>query len=145
MATRYNHPFRSFEGFAKKMNSLAREMEQGVTIEKGDFSPRVDITEDKKNVHISVELPGLSKENVSIAVNEENILTVKGSKSREKVSEGKTFYRTERFFGDFSRSFLLPDTADRESITAKFENGVLEVEIAKKEPEKPKTTNIEIS
>jgi HSP20 family protein len=128
----------------RKMGDFSNEMEKGVNFEYGSFNPRVDITEDDSKLFIHAELPGMSKENVKVSVTEDRMFTVKGEKKTEEQKEDKSFIRTERVFGSFERSFVLPENLDLEKIEAKFEHGVLEVTFPKVEPPKPKEISIEI-
>lgn len=138
-------PFRGFERLSKRFGDLANEIEKGVSFEMGGFNPRVDITEDDKNLFVYVEIPGMSKNDVKVVVNEERTLTLKGEKKREIVGEEICCLRSERTFGQFERSFMLPDNVDVEKIQAKYNNGVLELVIPKMEPQKPKEIKVEIN
>lgn len=141
-------PFRGFESVAKKMTSLMDEMDKGVRFEYGGFSPRVDIIDSDENLLVQVEMPGVKKEDVKITINEDNVLLIKGEKIREENLEDNDkgcFLRVERNFGSFSRSFMLPDNIKDDSITAKFENGILEINLEKVEPAKPKEVKVDIS
>jgi len=137
-------PFRGFEGVARRMNQFMNEFDKGFRFETGGFNPRVDIVEDENNIYINAEIPGLNKENVNVSVNEDRIMTIKGEKKYENIEEGKAFIRSERAFGSFTRSFLILENIDLEKIDAKFNDGVLEISIAKKEPEKPIEISVEI-
>ena len=141
---RFN-PARGFESISRRMGEFMNELDKGISFEMGGFTPRADITEDELNIFFHLELPGMCKECVKISVNEDRILTIKGEKKRVELSEDKNYIRNERVFGEFSRSFVLPENIDYEKIAAKFENGVLELAIPKKEPEKPKEINIDIA
>lgn len=138
-------PMRGFESFSRRLNDIFGDLEKGVRFEIGDFSPRVDIAEDEKNVYLHAELPGIERENVKISVSEDRVLTLKGEKNRESKVEGKNYVRTERNYGNFTRSFALPDTIDVEKVEAKFENGVLNLTLPKTEPAKPKEVSISIA
>jgi len=137
-------PFRGFEGLARKMNRVMSEFEKGISFESGGFNPRVDITEDDNNLFVHAELPGLAKADVKISLNDDRVLTLKGEKKKEELEEGKSYIRKEINIGNFTRSFVLPEALDLASINAKFDNGVLEISINKKEPEKPKEVEVEI-
>lgn len=137
-------PFRGFENLSKKMSDFIGDFDKGVNIEFGGFAPRVDISEDEKYLYVHAELPGINKENVKITVNDDNVLIIKGEKKREEVVEDKTFIRVERNYGSFSRSFMLPDNVKTESISAKYENGILSLTLEKIEPVKPKEVHVEI-
>ncbi|MCX7880144.1 MAG: Hsp20/alpha crystallin family protein [Ignavibacteria bacterium] len=140
-------PFRSFETLARRMSEMFEDFGKGITVSASDFSPRVDITEDEKHLYVTVEIPGVSKEDVKVSINDENILTIEGEKKREVKTEDKSrnFIRIERSFGSFQRSFMLPDNVKRDNVSAKFENGVLTITLEKVEPEPPKRIEIPIS
>jgi HSP20 family protein len=138
-------PYRSFEGAMKKMSRFVNEFEKGVTFETGGFNPRVDIFEDEKNLYVLAEFPGMEKSAVKVSVNEERILTIKGEKNRETTESERTPIRSERIYGTFERQFILPELVDWENISATFNNGVLELKLNKREPEKPKEIEVTIS
>jgi HSP20 family protein len=95
------------------------------------FEPDIDIREEQNNYIVKIDLPGMEKDNINIEV-KDNILTVSGE--RETVVEenkGDKFFRQERSYGHFSRSFPLPDDVKEDQITADYKNGVLTVKIAK--------------
>lgn len=108
------------------------------------YSPKVDVYEDKDNLYIELEIPGVSKKNMEIKIVEGNILLIKGNKA-EKEKEVEKSWRSERFYGEFKRSFKLPDYLDPEKITAKMENGILTLSMPKKEEAKPKEINIDFN
>jgi len=138
-------PFRGFESLSRRMNEMFGELEKGVRFEIGDFSPRVDIAEDEKNVYLHAELPGIERENVKISISEDRVLMLKGEKRREEKVENKNYVRVERNYGSFTRSFALPDNINVEKVDAKFENGVLNMTLPKNEPTKPKEVFISIN
>ena len=136
-------PFRSFERSRQKMASIMSDLEKGINFEYGDIKPRVDIAEDNSNIFVYVELPGIQKEHVKISINEENMLTIKGIKNNVHT-ENQTIHRNERQYGEFERSFILPDNLKTDNISAKFDNGLLEISIEKQDPPKPKEVEISI-
>lgn len=138
-------PVRRFELLARRINEMTEEAQKGFTVETGGFNPRVDIIEDAKNIYVQAELPGMKKEDVSLSVNEERVMTLKGMKNRKENVEGRSQIRAERSFGEFSRNFSLPENIDLEKIGASYENGILEVTLPKKEPEKPKEVEVKIA
>lgn len=144
-------PFRGFEGLTRRMNSFFDDFDKNFGIERSTFSPRVDISEDENSIKIHAELPGLKKEDVKVTINDDNVLVIKGEKNQENREEKKddkeeknVFLRVERSFGSFSRSFVLPENVDKDSIKGNFENGILNLTLTKKEPEKPKELEIAI-
>lgn len=106
---------------------------------KGSY-PKVDVIDHKDNVTIEAEIPGLSKEDVSVEL-EDNVLTISGNK-QDTVNEGATYIRRELKRSSFKRSFTLGENIDTSKIDAGFENGILTVLIPKKEPEAPKVKKI---
>lgn len=137
-------PFRGFEGLTRRMNKLLSDVDQGFQVESGGFNPRVDITEDENHIYLHAELPGLNKNDVNVSVNDEHMITIKGEKKIEKQEKDKSYLRTERSYGSFMRSFLLPENVNINNIQAKFENGVLEITLNKIEPAKPKEIDVKI-
>jgi HSP20 family protein len=140
---------KSFDAFANKMNQIGNEiinqLDGGIIIERGGvFNPRADVSESAESFLVYLELAGVKKENVSINLNEEGLLVVKGKKENITFGDSIKSHRTERVFGDFSRNFQLPETADITKVSAKYDNGTLIVEIGKKELVKPKDVNISI-
>lgn len=109
---------------------------------RDSFMPNVDISETEKEFEVAVALPGMKKEDINVNL-ENGRLTVSGERKFETEEDGKNFHRVESGFGSFNRSFQLPDTIDEESIQAKYENGVLNINIAKSEEKVKK--QIEIS
>lgn len=108
-----------------------------------EFEPHTNIVETDNGYQISIELPGVKKEDVKISFLE-NVLTVKGEKKNsEKVDEDK-YYRIERRFGSFERNFRLPNEIDAKNTKATFTNGVLGIDLTKKEEEKPKEISINV-
>lgn len=136
-------PFRELE---KVSNWIDNYMNDGFrSLGVGNFVPSVDLSEDEKNVYVHVELPGLAKEDVKITVDENNVMTVRGEKKREEKKEEKNYYRLERCFGAFVRSFPLPVEVKADAIDATFKDGVLSITLPKAEPSKPKEREIKIS
>jgi HSP20 family protein len=143
-------PFRGFEGIARKMNDFVNSFDTNAFSGNfANFVPKVDISEDEVKLYIQAEIPGLNKEDFKVTINDDNLLIIKGSKKREEKTEednsGRTFIRIERGYGEFTRSFILPDNVNKESIQAKFDNGVLNLTLDKIEPQKPKEVEISIS
>jgi HSP20 family protein len=95
------------------------------------FRPAVDILEKDGTLVLRAEVPGLDQKEIELKL-EGNVLTLRGERKLDE-SEREQYHRVESFFGTFSRSFTLPDSADREHIKADFRNGILTVTI----PQKP--------
>jgi HSP20 family protein len=108
---------------------------------RGAWSPSVDIFENKNEIVLEAELPGMSAEDVSVSI-ENNVLTLHGERRFEKKDEGDNFHRVERSYGSFTRSFTLPPTVSSENANAEFNNGVLRLTLAKREDAKPRRIEI---
>jgi HSP20 family protein len=107
------------------------------------WRPAVDIYDTDNAIVIKAELPGIKKDYVSIDV-KGNVLTIKGERSFDKEIKEENYYRKERSFGKFQRSFSLPEAVNPEAIKANFKNGVLEIEVPKPEEKKPKQISINV-
>lgn len=109
----------------------------------GMFMPPVDMVENDDNFVISVELPGLKKDEIKMTM-QNNVLTINGNKKHEFESKEDTVHRVERSYGSFCRSINLPSTVDSTAIKASYDSGVLKVTLPKVEEAKPKEIAIEI-
>jgi len=107
------------------------------------WAPVVDIEETVQDYVIRVELPGLDKDKVKVAV-EGAVLTLSGERDLERTVEGEIYHHIERSHGTFSRSFTLPEDSDAERVEAQFTNGVLAVRVAKREEALPKSIEIRV-
>lgn len=103
------------------------------------FTPKVDIIENEKAFELHVEVPGMKKEDFNIEIND-NYLTVSGERKFSTEKNEKDFYSIETRYGNFSRSFTLPENIDSAKINAKYNNGILELTIPKDEKKQLKTT-----
>ena len=108
-----------------------------------NWRPAVDIYEDEGNVVVNVELPGVRKEDVSVEV-KDNILTIKGERFTDQSIDEESYYRRERCFGTFSRSFSLQHHVKPENIKAKFKDGVLQIEVPKPKDEQPRHISVDV-
>jgi HSP20 family protein len=107
----------------------------------GRPAPSVDISEDDENYIVTAELPGTKREDVTVEL-EDDVLTIRGEKRNERDEKKEKRRIVERSYGTFSRSFTLPANADGEKVSAKFDNGVLTVTIAKRPETKPRVVDI---
>lgn len=94
--------------------------------------PLVNLVEEKDAFHIEMAVPGVNKEEVEIKL-EKDQLIIKANREEKHEESEKNFSRKEFYFGQFEKSFYVPDTVDRESIEASFKDGVLLIELKKKE------------
>ena len=93
-----------------------------------DWSPEVDISEDHRGYLLKADLPEMKKDDVRVTV-EDGILSVSGERKSVKEDQKRKFHRMERSFGNFRRSFTLPEDADSTKVTAEFRDGVLKVHL----------------
>lgn len=107
-----------------------------------DWVPAVDIRELQDRYVIDADLPGVAPEDIDIHM-EEGMLTIRGTRKTEASSEEGGARRVERAVGSFFRRFSLPDTADAENISARSENGVLQISIPKQEKVKPRRIQVQ--
>lgn len=107
-----------------------------------DWVPRVDIKEAKTEFIIQADIPGVNPADIEISA-ENGYLIVKGRREAEKTTEQDDLTRVERQFGEFYRRFSLPDTANTDGITAKSQNGVLQISIPKNETLQPRKIEVE--
>ncbi|MCW9707108.1 Hsp20/alpha crystallin family protein [Fodinibius salsisoli] len=138
---RYNRPKSNLA--SKRFSDIMDEFfNDAVNSRRDSFTPGIDISETDSQFHISVELPGMKKDDISINL-ENSRLTISGERKFKNQEEGKTFHRVETNYGSFNRSFELPDNVDEKTINASYEDGLLNITIDKNEEKVKK--QIEIS
>jgi HSP20 family protein len=138
-------PFRELRSLQDEMTRLfTGVVPSGFNREEmthGAWAPSVDIYEDKERLILEAELPGMKRDDFEISV-ENNVITLKGERRFEKKTEGDNYHRVERSYGNFTRSFTLPQTVTAEGATADFENGVLRVSLPKREETKARKIEV---
>jgi HSP20 family protein len=144
--TRWN-PLKEIEDMEKRFASLLPSLtgngdRESLTI--AEWSPSVDISEDDKEYAVKAELPEVKKEDVKVNV-ENGVLTITGERKFEKEEKNKKYHRIERTYGNFTRSFTLPDAVKADKVSAEFKDGVLHVRLPKDESAKPKSVEIKVS
>ncbi len=123
-------PMREFETLHDKIQRYFGDFSNFGFNMNENFYPRIDISEDENSINVSAEIPGVKKENIKITL-QDNILTIEGEKKKDSEQKEKNFFRSERMFGSFKRSFTLPEEVDYDSIEAKFEDGMLRIQMKK--------------
>lgn len=124
-----------FAVLRREMDSLFDNFFRGFDLEPfesrlGAFNPKVDVTENDKEIKISAELPGMDEKDIDVSI-QKDVLTIKGEKKEEKEDKGKDYYRMERSYGSFSRSVPLPVEVETDKVEAKFKKGVLSITLPK--------------
>ena len=107
------------------------------------FAPASEAGSDEDGYQIDLELPGVKKDDIDISMHEQ-VLTVKGEKRSSREENKGALYFCERQYGAFQRTFRLPPDAEADNISANFTDGLLSLRIPRRQPEKPKSTKIEI-
>ncbi|MBM4157917.1 MAG: Hsp20/alpha crystallin family protein [Ignavibacteria bacterium] len=108
-----------------------------------NFSPRTRITEDKDNYNINIEMPGVTKDEVKISL-ENNVLSISGQKKQQTKSEDTNLIMNEIYYGEFCRTFTLSDDIKKDTIDAEFKDGVLNITLPKVEEAKPVVKEIKV-
>lgn len=132
---------RLFDDFFDDFGLPARRSERNLF--PATFSPRVDVTETDKEVHVSAELPGMDEKNITVEM-DDTAITVRGEKREEKEEKGKNWYTREQSYGAFHRVIPLPANVDGEKAKAKFKNGVLTITAPKREEDTVKRKSITV-
>ena len=137
-------PYREMQAFQDRINRAFGSAGRGEREEEmslGAWVPPVDIAEEKDRILITAELPGFQEDQISIQT-ENGMLTLTGERKFEKESGERNYHRVERSYGQFVRSFSLPNNVDREKIHATFSNGLLQIELPKREDAKPRQIRV---
>ena len=142
--TRYD-PFRDLRNLQEEVNRLftgnVGRSYDDEGIARGSWSPSVDIFENKEQIVLEAELPGMSREDFDLTI-ENNVITLRGERRFEKKEDTDNYHRVERAYGSFTRSFTLPNTVSGEGATADYRNGVLRVTLPKREETKARRIEI---
>ncbi|HBG61330.1 MAG: hypothetical protein A2Y03_03500 [Omnitrophica WOR_2 bacterium GWF2_38_59] len=140
--------FAEMENIQKQMNqlfdfSLSRNLFGDNTLLGGEWAPAVDIYDSKDNILIKADLPGLTKDEVEVTIQNNNLI-LKGEKKKEKEIKEENYYRAERFYGSFYRTIPLSTAVETDKVDASYKDGVLTLKIPKKEEAKPKQITIDV-
>ena len=108
------------------------------------WSPSVDIYETGDELVLKADVPDVEQKDIDVRV-ENQTLTISGQRKFEQEKSGKGYHRIERSYGNFVRSFAVPNSFDTEKIAASYKNGVLSVSLPKKEAAKPRQIKIEVN
>ena len=138
-------PFRDLRTLQEEVNrlfstNLTRAFDDE-GIGRGAWAPSVDIYENKDQIVLEAELPGMNQEDFDLSI-ENNVITLRGERKFEKTEESDNYHRVERSYGSFTRSFTLPQTVSPETATAEYNNGVLRVTLPKREETKARRIQV---
>jgi HSP20 family protein len=138
-------PFRDLRSLQEEVNrvfstNLNRAFgDEGIG--RGAWAPSVDIYENKDQIVLEAELPGMKREDFDLSI-ENNVITLRGERRFEKTDDNDNYHRVERSYGSFTRSFTLPQTVNAEDAKAEYSNGVLRVTLPKREEAKSRRIEI---
>jgi HSP20 family protein len=135
-------PFRELGTLQSEMSRLMNGMLEGNGRQSQNWVPALDVWETPTEVVYAFDLPGIREEQITLEVKDET-LTVSADREKTEETSENGFYRFERRYGTFARAVGLPQGVDQDNISARYENGVLEVRVPKPEEQKPK--KIELS
>jgi len=108
------------------------------------WNPALDLYEDKDNLYVKVELPGMKREDIDVSLHEGS-LSISGERKSEQKHEDAEVYRAERFFGRFQRTVTLPTPVAAEKVKAQYKDGILNITLPKTEEAKPKHIDVNVS
>jgi len=138
MAVLHYQPRSLFEHFNSEINRhMGFTPGKAAGNEKHDWTPVVDIREEKEHYLLTADIPGVERNKIEITL-EDGVLTLKGERSQDTRAGGQTYRRRERAHGAFLRKFSLPDTIDSQNISATVKDGVLDIVIPKQSTPQPK-------
>lgn len=142
--TRYD-PFRDLRSLQEEVNRLfSTNLTRGFGEEgigRGAWNPSVDIYENKDQIVLEAELPGMNRDDFDLTV-ENSVITLRGERHFEKKDDSDNYHRVERSYGSFTRSFTLPQTVSADGATAEYRNGVLRVTLPKREETKARRIEV---
>ncbi len=133
-------PTLSREPFYRLFETLFNQ-DQGEDIATRTWTPPVDVRETEEAFTVTAELPGLSREDIQITL-ENNILRLTGERKFERDEKQENYHRIERSYGAFTRSFALPSQVDAERVQANFKDGVLTITVPKADAARPRKIDI---
>lgn len=107
------------------------------------WAPALDLLEDQENLVARVELPGIDRRDLNVAVHE-GVLNISGERKREAVADAEDCYRRERYHGRFHRSVTLPKPVKLDAIKASYKDGLLTVTLPKTEEARPRQINVSV-
>jgi HSP20 family protein len=125
------------EPFARLFENFFNGTQPEEEVSNRNWVPPVDIQETEEGYRLLAELPGLTKEDINITL-ENNVLRLSGERKFERDVKKESFHRVERTYGTFSRAFALPHQVNPEGVQASFESGVLTITVPKAEQAKPR-------
>jgi HSP20 family protein len=136
-------PRMGFDPFAelRRMQSEMNRLFSGVGFATARDYPQINIWLGDNSVVVTAELPGVTREDVTLNL-QDDVLTLEGKREPKQLEQNGNWRRRERAYGSFSRAIQLPFRIDPNKVQARFNNGVLEVELERLEADRPKKIEI---
>ena len=136
-------PFRGFSTLQDQINRVFNDAFERRESNLTSWAPAVDIYETENELVVKADLPDIDPKDLDIRA-ENNILTIRGERKFERNVNEENYLRVERAYGTFSRSFVLSNTVNTESIKAEYQNGVLTLHVPKREEAKPRQIKVNV-
>jgi HSP20 family protein len=136
-------PFDRLSSLRDLLDSAFQLASSGPKFASG-WAPPLDVFEDESKVTVQVELAGMKKEDFDLSL-QDDVLTVSGERKMESEKREGESFRTERFFGAFSRSITLPSAVKTDEVKAAYEDGILTITLPKAEEAKPRKIQVNLN
>ena len=141
-------PFRDLVSSQDELNRLFGRTFGGTEAPRssasGTWAPALDVYETPEKLVATVELPGVDPKEVEVSV-EDSTLMISGSRDFTQETDEQNYHRVERRYGAFGRAIRLPESADSEKVEARFDKGLLTIEVPKREEAKPRRIEVKAS
>jgi HSP20 family protein len=134
------NPFNDIDNIGREMSRFFDYMPQRLF---GGTTPKVDVYQTQNDVVVKAEIPGVSKEDLNVYI-DENSIRLSGQTKREDEFRDEDIYRIERHYGSFSRTIPLPVEVKSEEAKAEYKDGILSITIPKAQPSKSRGRRIDI-
>jgi HSP20 family protein len=148
--TRWNKPNLTLDPF-EQLSHLRDEVTRlfdspfgGLTQGFNTWAPAVDLYEEKDNLIVKAELPGMKKSDIDVSLHD-GALTISGERKSEREEKDGETYRSERFYGRFQRSVMLPTPVAADKVNASYKDGILTITLPKTEEAKPKQIEVNVN
>ena len=136
-------PFPGFPEFGDLWDNFFNLRRMGGDMEDYRWTPRVNVEENEDAFELTAEVPGMQRDEINIDI-KDRTLTIRGEKKLEEEKKDKNYHVCERCYGEFTRTFTLPDNVDADKIEAEYDAGILKLAIPKKEEAKPKEIKVKV-
>ena len=137
-------PFEQLSHLRDEVTRLFDSPFGGLTQGFNTRAPAVDLYEEKDNLIVKAELPGMKKEDIDVSLHD-GTLTISGERKSEREEKKGETYRSERFYGRFQRSVMLPTPVSADKVKASYKDGILSITLPKTEEAKPKQIEVSVS